>query len=273
MSVPAGNEGGGQIDSGGQVDSGQQPVETGGDGGNPAWNDILQVLPTSLHGQVKPVLEKWDKGVQQRFEQVQSQYSPYKSFAEQKISPDDIEVALGIAQRINTDPQGFFQTFQEMFAEQLGQNQQGQGQPSGENDPEFDLGDYTQQPQEDPRIAQLEQQQELLNQWWIQQQNEKMQAEADTQLENDLKSLREKYGEYDDRYVLGLAMAGVSLEDAVKEYQSKFGSSRPTDPNTPNVLTPGGGLPTERIDPKKMDGQQTRSLVEQMLRAAATKDT
>jgi hypothetical protein len=100
-----------------------------------------------------------------------------------------------------------------------------------------------------------------------------MQAEADQQLDNDLKSLREKFGEFDDRYVLGLAMAGVSLEEAVQEYQKKFGGSRPADPNTPNVLTPGGGLPTDRVDPKKLDGPGTRSLVEQMLRASAQKDT
>jgi hypothetical protein len=71
---------------------------------------LLGVLPSSLHSQVKPVLEKWDKGVQQRFEQVQSQYSPYKSFAEQQVSPNDIEVALGIAQQINADPAKFYET-------------------------------------------------------------------------------------------------------------------------------------------------------------------
>lgn len=266
----------GQQISGGQVDSGQQQQggDSGGGNDNPAWAEILQVLPTSLHSQVRPALEKWDRGVQQRFEQVQQQYSPYKSFAEQKVSPEDIEVALGIAQRINTDPTGFFQTFQEMFKDQLG-NAQGQGQSAEGNDPEFDLDDYTQQQQQDdPRLLQIQQQQEMLNQWFMEQQNQKMQEEADAALENDLKNLHDQYGDFNERYVLGLAMAGVPLEDAVKEYQGIVGGAgRQPDPNVPNVLTPGGGLPAEQVDPRKLDGPGTRSVVEQMLRAAAQKDT
>lgn len=261
---------------GSQQSGGGQVEQQGGgsnEGGNPSWNEILQVLPTSLHSQVTPALEKWDRGVQQRFEQVQQQYSPYKSFVEQKVSPEDIEVALGIAQRINTDPTGFFQTFQEMFKDQLGGA--GQGQSAEGNDPEFDLGDYTQQQQqEDPRLQQIAQQQELLSQWFMDQQNEKMQKEADDALENDLKTLHDKFGEFNERYVLGLAMAGVPLEDAVKEYQGMVGGAqRQPDPNVPQVLTPGGGLPADQVDPRKLDGQGTRSLVEQMLRAAAQKDT
>ena len=267
-----GDAAGGQEYTGGQ-ETGQPQGSGDSEGGNPAWNEVLQALPTSLHSQVRPALEKWDRGVQQRFEQVQSQYSPYKNFVENKVSPEDIQVALGIAERINTDPQGFFQTFQEMFAEQLGQNQQGQGQPSEGTDPEFDLSDYSQQPQDDPRIAQLEQQQEMLNQWWIEQQNDKMQKEADEQLDRDLKSLEEKFGQFDQRYVLGLAMAGIPLEQAVQEYQKLVGGARGADPNVPNVLSPGGGLPAEQVDPKKLDGQATRSLVEQMLRASAQKET
>lgn len=260
-------------DNGGQT---QQPVEQqpqgDSEGGNPSWNEILQVLPTSLHGQVKPALEKWDRGVQQRFEQVQSQYSPYKPFIEQKVSPEDIEVALGIARQINENPQGFYDTYRGWLGIE---DQGGQGQQPESNDPEFDLGDYSQgqqQEQVDPRIAQIEQQQEFINNMFMERQQQEMQAQADAELDSQLNSLKETYGEYDMEYVLGLAMAGVPLEDAVKKFQERYGQNRQPDPSLPQVLSPGGGLPAEKVDPKTLDGPNTRSLVEQMLRAAAQKD-
>lgn len=259
------------------ADNGGQPVEQtqqqgDSEGGNPSWNEILQVLPTSLHGQVKPALEKWDRGVQQRFEQVQSQYSPYKSFVEQKVSPEDIEVALGIARQINENPQGFYDTYRGWLGIE---DQQGQGQQPESNDPEFDLGDYSQeqqQQQEDPRLTQIQQQQEFINNMFMERQQQEMQAQADAELDSQLNSLKETYGEYDMEYVLGLAMAGVPLEDAVKKFQERYGQNRQPDPNLPQVLSPGGGLPADKVDPKTLDGPNTRSLVEQMLRAAAQKD-
>jgi hypothetical protein len=229
---------------------------------------LLGVLPSSLHSQVKPVLEKWDKGVQQRFEQVQSQYSPYKSFAEQQVSPNDIEVALGIAQQINDDPAKFFETYQEYLrgqGVQVGQGQQ-QQQPS---EPEFDLGEYSQPDlSQDPRFQQLEQQQAAIAQWATSQYEQQIQAQADAQLDNDLKALHEKHGDFDESYVLGLALGGVPLDAAVSKYNELVNNVRnaPTaGGQAPRVLTPGGGLPAERIDPAKLDSKGTRNLVAEIL--------
>lgn len=257
------------------VENQQQP-QGGADGGNPSWNEILQVLPTSLHGQVRPALEKWDRGVQQRFEQVQQRYSPYSQFVEQGVSPEDIEIALGIAQQINNDPQAFYKTYSEYLG--ITDKPQGQGQQQPENhDPEFDLGDFSQEPQEDPRLSQIEQQQQALAAMFIQRQNEEIQRQADAELENTLTAMKQKYGEYDEEYVLGVVMAHGgdlrALEPAIQKYQQMVGQTRQADPNVPQVLTPGGGLPVDKVDPRKLDGQGTRALVEQMLRASAQKDT
>lgn len=254
----------------------QQPQGNGAEGGHPAWNEVLQVLPTSLHSQVLPALEKWDRGVQQRFEQVQQRYSPYNRYVEQGVSPEDIEVALGIAQQINTDPQAFYQTYREYLGITDEQPGQGQQQP-GNYDPEFDLGDYSQEPQEDPRLQQIEQQQQAIAAMFMQQQNEQIQRQADQQLEQTLNSMKEKYGDYDEEYVLGVVMAHGgdlrALEPAIQKYQQMVGQRGGNNPNVPQVLTPGGGLPVDKVDPRKLDGQGTRALVEQMLRASAQKDT
>src|SRR5678815_523547 len=73
-------------------------------GGNPAWQDILNVLPDSLHSTVKPALEKWDQGVQQRFQTVHSQYEPFKPFLDSGVDPQNINYALAILDKIENDP-------------------------------------------------------------------------------------------------------------------------------------------------------------------------
>jgi len=265
--VGGGNEGGaaggiqGTTPVGGQQQQQQQQT------GNPAWQEFLDVLPSQLHPVVTPVLQKWDKGVQSRFEQVQSQYAPYKQFLDNGVNPNDIEVALGIAQQINGDPRQFYNALTEYLTENGLLDDQ--GQQNGYS-PEFDLGDESQygQQQEDPRLQQFEQQQAAMANWIMQQEQQRTEQQADQELETELGQLQEKYGEFDMGYVLGLAVSGVPLEDAVQKFQQLVQNiqQQPTPGSmVPRVMSPGGGLPAENVNPSKMSRGDTRSLVEQML--------
>lgn len=269
--------GGESVDTGAGVDAGSsaQPVDNSG-GGNPAWGELLGVLPEQLHPVVKPHLEKWDRGVQTRFEQVQSQFNPYKPFAEKGVQPHDIEVALAIADQINNDPQKFYGTLAQ-YLEQQGVDLGGQGQQNGNQPLEFDLGDGTDgQPEFDPRIAQFEQQQQAMAAWIQQQEQQRMEAEADRQLDEELAGLKEKHGDFDMQYVLSLAAGtGMPLEQAVQQYQNLVQNIRNTPTpgqQVPSVLPPGGGTPTENVNPAKLSSEGRQAVVQNMLRAAAAQN-
>ena len=256
------------------VDAGSStpPVDNSG-GGNPAWGELLGVLPEQLHPVVKPHLEKWDRGVQTRFEQVQSQFNPYKPFAEKGVQPHDIEVALAIADQINNDPQAFYGTLAQ-YLQQQGVDVSGQGQQNGNQPQEFDLGDGTDgQPEFDPRLAQFEQQQQAMAAWIQQQEQQRIQQQADAELDAELKSLQEKHGQFDMQYVLSLAAgAGMPLEQAVQQYHALVQNIRNTPTpgqQVPSVLPPGGGTPTENVNPAKLSSEGRQSLVQNMLKAAA----
>ena len=97
-------------------DSSQQLDQQGSEGGgHPAWQEILDVLPDSLHSVVRPTLEKWDKGVEERFNTFHQQYDPYKEFVENEVDPLLIQQAMGVLQKLNEDPSGIIGEIIEAF--------------------------------------------------------------------------------------------------------------------------------------------------------------
>jgi len=242
-------------------------------GGNPAWTELYGVLPDSLHTVVSPVLEKWEQGTQQKFQQYAEQvkqYEPYQGFVEQGVAPDQIEQALAVAQLIDQDPQGFLQQMQAFYGGQQ-PNQQQEPQQSQDNN---SYDQFDEQPfdiENDPRFKQLQQQQDLIAGYLAQQVEAEQSQQADQQLDQEVQELTEKYGEFDEDYVFGLALNGVPLEDAVQRYQSMVESvrTRPAaDANLPNIISPGGGLPSEQVNPADMTPQQRQQYVMSVLAQA-----
>lgn len=242
-------------------------------GGNPAWQELYEVMPSNLHSQMKPVLEKWEQSSQQRIQQYAEEnkrYEPYKDFIENDVPADRIAEALQLAQLIDTDPRGLLEQMQAFFGEDNGQQQQPQGQ---EGDPNFEPS-FEDQPfdlESDPRFQQLAQQQDIIANFLAQQTQAELAQEADNALEAELNSLKESAGEFDERYVLTLAASGMELADAVKQYQSLVEGirSRPApDANMPIVMG-SGGVPADAPDMSNLSANDRKSLVMNILKQAS----
>ena len=241
--------------------------------GHPAWAEILDVLPTSLHPIVQPALQKWDQGVQERFQQVQSKYDPYKDILE-SAQPDDLQKALQITRMLESDPQGFYAR----LGQAVGTPTNDQGQPGTEDEEDvYDLGDNEANlpPEVKQQIEQMRQQQEML----VQHVQSQMQAEANTKAEQELEqiltSLRDEHGEFDEEYVLNYAMANgnsfAAIEKGVQKYNELVGRLQGVPApgsNLPKVHAPGGATPSTAIDPATLDSRDTKSLVVNLLQQA-----
>lgn len=241
-------------------DSGE--VQGNAPGPNPAWNDVLSVIPQEFHEKITPHFQQWDRSAQERIEQVNSrvkEFEPYGAFLEHGIEPSELENGLRLLYEVNNNPQAVWDALGKAY--NLTGNSGGSQE---ESDPEANY--------QDPRFDQLQQGIELVSQIVLQDQQAKAAAQADQELDRELADLKTKHGDYDERYVLAMMQSGMSGEQAVQSYHGLRNNLLQNNPRpfAPNVMGSSGGgtgYPSQAIDPTKLSGKDTRNLVAQMLAA------
>lgn len=251
------------------LDSGQQQQGTSGgtDGVHPAWNEMLEKVPQELHSTVTPYLQQWNKSVNERFEKVHQEYEPWKPIVK-NYDPDTVNFAVQMLSALENDPQMVYKAIGDFY--KLTEQQQGSPSAQGQNEPNKEL-------EEKPwlnDLQQLRQENDMLARYVANQQQQQQFAQADAALDKELKELNKKYGEFDERYVLGMLMANKNMttEQAVQEWQSsiksyaeKMGFAGPK----PFFVSPGGAIPGSNVDIKNASDKETKDVVIQMLQAAA----
>jgi hypothetical protein len=266
----------------GEEAQGQQeisaPSDTGTSSGiNPAWSELLEVVPSQLHSQVTPHLQKWDQNYQTQIQKVHSEYEPWNPILQSGVTPQDVDFALGLMNAVSTNPQEVLAALQEWINGEEGSEYEEQGQyesnpQSPEYGQEFDISQH-------PKVQQMEQALQTVAQILLDQRSEEQQAAEDEALDQELTSLQEKFkdrGGFDEEYVLGIAMndPNLSLEQAVEKYfqvQDRIlqNQRRPGPP----ILGSGGASPSSGVDASQLGSKDTKALVAQMLAQAAGQQT
>jgi DNA-binding protein H-NS len=99
----------------------------------------------------------------------------------------------------------------------------------------------------------------------------KQRAAQDAALEAELKSAKEKYGDFNETFVLGYVNAGAKLDDAVKAYQNMVNEllTNANRPQAPTVISgqAATGVPSSQINPSGLQNKDVRGLVANMMRA------
>lgn len=246
-------------------DNNQVTQNENGQGFNPAWNEFIEAIPEDLREQVQPaitpVLQKWDQNVQKRFEQ----YKPFEKYKD--VDPQVIDYSLNLFNSLNTN-EGALQVW-----EQLGKYLESEGllgqEEDEEEEEEVDWDSIP--PALRKQIEQLQGGFSTLAEYQIAQEQARREAEEDALLDKELKQLREKYGDYDEEWVLAKMINGMDAEDAVKAYHEWLDKTlqernRP-QPNFRPLGSGSGGFPTGNpgFDPKKASSREVKDLVAQML--------
>lgn len=243
-----------------------QPVGNDQSGFNPAWNPVLEKLPTEFHKLIQPDLQSWDKKFEEQLQQVQSRFDPYKEFVDNQIPPEQLQTALQLMAVIDADPRGFHDQMEKFYADEWGQ-----GPQSDNSDDMFELGgeEETQDWTQHPKAQELIRNQEAMVQFFQQQAEQQKQAEDDANLETQLAELKQQHGEFDETVVIPLAMNGMSLEDAVQKYFTLTAGTRQTaSDGAPAVFRPSGAIPSTQPDPAQWTAKQTRQSVAAILQQA-----
>jgi hypothetical protein len=233
---------------------------------NPAWQPVLDVLPTSLHEIVAPTLKDWDRGVQERFREIHSQYEPYKAYQpiiDAGVPVENIQQALGLLQAINDDPRSVWESMGSYYEfAQAAQEAQQQGAEAGLFDESY--VDPTQQ-----KVEQLENALQQLTQMLMGERQTAAEQQQMQAMESELESMKSKYGEFDREFVLTQMAAGASTEDAVKSYVALVDNIK-SQANKPAPFVVGAGTGGVAVpkNPGQMSAQERRSWVAEKLKQA-----
>jgi hypothetical protein len=269
-------EGEAEVDS--TLDSNTEPTASTEAGVNPAWEGISSKLdPISFHA-IQDDLKAMDAAAQKRIESQNAQYAPYKQFVDAGATPEDITAALNIAQQINSNPEAIYQAL-ESFLTDNGRlpSKKELAQEVKENEAEA----QGQQPVEDPRIQQIEAQQQQIAEYFQQQQHAQAVAQADAELQQETTTLQTAHPELsreDLQEIIGRAAFVAQTTGQIPSLEEVYGgwftglrnriltTPRPGD-SAPRLLPSGGAIPSNI--PQKSLGelsrQETQDLVSSIL--------
>lgn len=242
------------------------PEQGGGNGINPAWNELLESVPSSLHSQITPHLQKWDQNYQSGIQKVHSQYEPFKPFLEKEIPVDKLQYGLQLMQAIEERPGEVMEALKRAMGVDDEVEPEGSDEEQGQ-DPS-DIRNH-------PEFKKVSEMVETMAQILVQQQQTAQQSQEDQALSKELDDLHKAHGDFDEEWVLTKALAkpDVPLEKHVAAYQEweKGLLAKQRQPG-PKVLGAGGGAPNSQVEVSKLGDKERRGLIAQMLQSASNQN-
>lgn len=239
---------------------------------NPAWNPLLEQLPTSLHGLVTPHLKTWDQNYQNGLQKVHSEYEPWKPFKENNLDPNVVYQSWQAIQNLEADPQGFVNAVIQHYNLQQAV-EQGQQQPTADNQGEQDLMPFD--VSQDPEFQRVTGMTEQMAQLLLAQHQQQQDAASDAELDSDLTAAKQKLGDmYDEQYLLQfMGTTGGNIDQAVEAYQAHvneiIAKQRNPSAGAPIVMGSGGGTPSTATPVGNMSDKDRRAMIAQVLANAA----
>lgn len=271
LSYFEGEDGGGGGVTSGDTGGEQQPAQGGNEGGlNPAWNPMLEKLPSSLHGMVTPHLREWDQNFQRKLQEVQSQYEPYKPFLEAGTDAETLQAAMQLYQLTEQDPQRIYNELGKFYGYGTG----GQGQE--EQQQEIDPAEYGDDLTQNPKFKELMQNQEAMAQLLMAQHEQEELAKAEQRVDQEIAQIKEAHPDMsEDEEIMMLNVAtqrGINLSEAadvVFQYNESITQrALQGQPHAPKVMSATGSIPgAPPIDPAKLDAKDRKALVANILAA------
>lgn len=261
-------------------DQGHDPNASGG--GHPAWQEVLGVIPESLHTIVTPALEKWDKNVEGKVQSIKEQYQPYQQFIDNSVDAQQMQQALFILNELQNNPEQVVADVIQHFGLNFAAVSDDDDDDDDNYDPYDSSVDITKHPQFKELAKSLEAIQGRLSQ---QEEQEKRSAEQQA-FDKQLEDLTTQHGAFDRLYVTALMSNGFTADQAIKQYfdtvnsaaqalMQNNGQQPPSNNNPPPVVmggdgNTGSGLPTQPVSFAGMKNTEVNDLVIQMLKQATS---
>jgi len=239
------------VDSSGPEGETTEQQASSDTGGNPAWDSLRSKLdPVSFHN-IQDDLKNFDKNAESRISSLNQQLKQYNELG----SPEQLQNYAAIAQRLDTEPEVIYNALGE-FLKQNGRLPETQQEMQDAVDEEEATSGNDEAPV-DPRLAQLEQQTQQMQEFLSQQEQMRIQQEADYVLGQEIDELKQAHPDFSEDDVREVLMRAAfqlqssgkaaKLSDVAQEYVDKTVNRiravpRPGD-SAPRLLPTSGGMP------------------------------
>ena len=239
------------VDSSGPVEETTEQQTSGDTGGNRAWDSLrAKHDPVSFHN-IQDDLKTFDKNAESRISSLNQQLKQYNELG----SPEQLQNYAAIAQRLDTEPEVIYNALGE-FLKQNGRLPETQQEMQDAVDEEEATSGNDEAPV-DPRLAQLEQQTQQMQEFLSQQEQMRIQQEADVVLGQEIDELKQAHPDFTEDDVREVLMRAAfqlqssgkaaKLSDVAQEYVDKTVNRiravpRPGD-SAPRLLPTSGGMP------------------------------
>lgn len=237
-------------------------------GFNPAWEPIREKLGDSAFQLIQSELGKWDQGVSKRFETLNSQFSPYKDLG----TPEELTQYKQIIDQIDANPEGLY--------EELGKFLTDNGRMPTKKEAQVIADDMEEaEPTSDPRIDELAQGQQRIQEFLAQQQQAEVNAQAESELSKEVSELETQrgYSKEDMQEVIRRAAflsansdKSIPLSVAADQFDALreriLTTPRPGD-SAPRLLPTSGGNPSTQQNRSmgSMSRNETQDLIAAVL--------
>ena len=256
------------------TDDSDEDVETGDQDSksNPAWDELYDVLPKSLHGMVQPVLEKWQSGIDSEFEKI----APYRKFADASVNPQVIEASMELARQVASNPKAVYDELAERYgwqqASAMVQKAVEDTEGAIEDAEELDLFDDDSSGELKALKAELD----ALKSNLAQQEEVAEQAALSKEIETSLEALKNEYGDIDEETIVRRAMLladdypDAEIEQligaAFEQYNGEIEKMRATVKKAPRVAG-GNANKVPATPPKTLSTKEDRvSAIEEIVK-------
>lgn len=258
-----------------ETDDSNEDVEAGDETekGNPAWDELYEVLPKSLHGMVQPVIEKWQSGVDSEFEKI----APYRKFAEAGVNPQVIEASMELARQVSSNPKAVYDELAERYgwaqASAMVQQAVDTAEDAIEDAEESDLYDDDESSSE---LKALKAELDALKSNLAEQEEYAYQAQLQDEIEESLSAIKKEHGDVDDEAIVRRAMlladdypdAEINqlLNAAFEQYSGEIEKMRSSMKKAPKVAG-GSANKVPATPPKTLATKEDRvSAIEEIVK-------
>lgn len=253
-----------------------EDVEAGDDTekSNPAWDELYEVLPKSLHGMVQPVIEKWQSGVDSEFEKI----APYRKFADAGVNPQVIEASMELAKQVASNPKAVYDELAERYgwqqASAMVQQAVSDTEDAIEDAEESDLFDDDEE--SSAELKALKAELDALKSNLAEQEEYAYQAQLQDEIEDSLAAIKKEAGDVDEEAIVRRAMLLADdypdaeidqlINAAYEQYSGELEKMRSSVKKAPKVAG-GSANKVPATPPKTLSSKEDRvSAIEEIVK-------